>query len=237
MSKFVDAALLSLVLTALAAGPPLQAAHAAEAKPALALYDLHDRPLSLDAYMGKVVVLDFWAPWCGPCRKSFPFLDGLRRKYAARGLEVVGLTLEEDPDAIEAFLDSVPVGFTIARDPSQQAGDAFGVVAMPTTLLLDREGNVAARFEGGSERVHGRIESAVETLLAGGKLPPGSDVRVSSSLEASGDLRAWERGYLADPIMNLDGDPVSRVLREHIHASKEGAAGDGGASGGGCGCN
>ena len=225
-------AVAALLLCAL---PP--AARAGDAAPAIILYDLHDRPISLDAYKGKVVVLDFWAPWCGPCRKSFPFLDTLQSKYSAQGLEVVGLTLEEDPDAVEAFLDSVPVNFTIVRDPSQHAGETFGIVAMPTTLLLDRDGRVAARFEGGSERVHGKIESAVVTLLASGKLPPGTDVHVSSSLEASGALQAWERGYLADPIMNLDGDPLTRVLREHIHASKEGAAGDGGASGGGCGCN
>lgn len=226
---------LSIAALLLCALPP--AANSGEAAQALTLYDLHDRPMSLDAYKGKVVALDFWAPWCVPCRKSFPFLDGLQSKYAAQGLQVVGLTLEEDPDAVAAFLDAVPVHFTIARDPSQHAGETFGVVAMPTTLLLDREGHVAARFEGGSERVHGKIENAVAILLAGGKLPPGTDVQVSSSLEASDALHAWERGYLADPIMNLDGDPLTRVLREHIHASKEGAAGDGGASGGGCGCN
>jgi hypothetical protein len=50
-------------------------------------------------------------------------------------------------------------------------------------------------------------------------------------------VKAWQRGYLADSFMNLDGDPITRQLREHIHASKEGAAGDGGAAGGGCGCN
>ena len=108
---------------------------------------------------------------------------------------------------------------------------------MPTTFLIDREGRVAARFEGGDESVHARIEAAVVTLLAAGTLPPGIDVRVASSLEATGELKAWQRGYLADPIMSLDGDPLSRIIREHIHASKEGASGDGGAAGGGCGCN
>jgi thiol-disulfide isomerase/thioredoxin len=227
-------ALSGAVLLAAALAPAPRAANPA---PAPSLYDLHDRPLSLDAYRGKVVVLDFWAPWCGPCRKSFPFLDGLQAKYGAQGLVVIGLTLEEDLDAVEAFLDAVPVRFTIARDPSQRAGETFGIVAMPTTLLLDRDGRVVARFEGGSGRVHDQTESAVRKLLAGGTLPAGTDVRVASSLEASGALRAWDRGYLADPIMNLDGDPLTRALRDHVHASKEGAAGDGGASGGGCGCN
>lgn len=77
----------------------------------------------------------------------------------------------------------------------------------------------------------------MKTLLAGGTLPAGTDVRVAASLEATGSLKAWERGYLADPIMSLDGSPLTRIIREHVHASKEGASGDGGAAGGGCGCN
>jgi cytochrome c biogenesis protein CcmG/thiol:disulfide interchange protein DsbE len=213
------------------------APRADETAPDVTMYALDGKPFTLDSLRGKVVVLDFWASWCAPCRKSFPFLDGLQARHANEGLRVVGLTLEEDEDAVTAFLESVPVAFTIVRDPSERAGEAFGVVAMPTTFLIDRDGRVAARFEGGDVSVHEKIESAVAKLLAGGTLPPGTGVRVAASLEAKGDLKAWERGYLADPIMSLDGDPLTRVIREHVHASKEAAAGDGGAAGGGCGCN
>ena len=213
------------------------AAHAADAAPDATLYALDGKPFTLTSLRGKVVLLDFWASWCAPCRKSFPFLDELQKTHANAGLQVVGLTLEEDTDAVTGFLASVPVNFTIARDTSERAGEAFGVVAMPTTFLIDREGRVAARFEGGDESVHKKIEAAVATLVAGGTLPPGTDVRVAASVEATGDLKAWQRGYLADPIMSLDGDPLTRIIREHIHASKEGASGDGGAAGGGCGCN
>jgi len=212
-------------------------ASAAEPAPDVTMRALDGKPLTLESLRGQVVVLDFWASWCAPCRKSFPFLDALQTKHANAGLRVVGLTLEEDDEAVTGFLESVPVNFTIARDPSEKAGESFGVVAMPTTVLIDREGSVAARFEGGDESVHKKIEAAVGTLLAGGTLPPGTDVRVAVSLEATGPLKAWQRGYLADPIMNLDGDPLTRVIREHVHASKEAASGDGGAAGGGCGCN
>ncbi len=229
-------ALLPLVALALASGrsAPLRAA---ERAPEVKLEGLDGRPFSLDAAKGKVVLLDFWAPWCIPCRKSFPFLDGLQAKYGASGLQVLGLTLDERTDAIRDFLDEVPVKFQILRDPSASSGAAFGVVAMPTTFLLDREGRIAARFEGGDAATDERLETAVKRLLAGETLPAGSDVRVAESLGATGAVKAWQRGYLADPIMSLDGDRLTRVLREHVHASKEGAAGDGGASGGGCGCN
>lgn len=213
------------------------AAPGLETAPVLKIQGLDGRPFSLDSLKGKVVVLDFWASWCVPCRTSFPFLDTLQAKYGSRGLGVVGLTLEGDGDAVSAFLDQVPVRFPIARDPSGRAGEAFEVVAMPTTFLLDRQGRVAARFEGGDKRTHAKIEAAAATLLSGGTLPPGTDVRVGTGLEATGSVKAWQRTYLADPFMDLDGDPITRALREHIHASKEAAAGDGGAAGGGCGCN
>ncbi len=192
---------------------------------------------SLESLKGNVVILDFWASWCVPCRTSFPALDALQTKYASRGLKVLGLTLETRDDAIIAFLEKVPVGFTILRDPTGYAGEMLNVVAMPTTFLLDTQGRVVARFEGGDAGVHAKIEAAVVTLLAGGSLPGSADIRVSSSRQATGSVRAWQRTYLADPIMNLDGDALTRILREHVHMSKEGSAGDGGASGGGCGCN
>jgi cytochrome c biogenesis protein CcmG, thiol:disulfide interchange protein DsbE len=225
--------LVSLPIAARAA----DAAPALAPAPAVAIFTLDGKPLSLTSFKGQVVLLDFWASWCAPCRASFPFLNKLQADQAADGLRIVGLTLEEDDDAITGFLDGVPAHFIIARDPSEKAGEAFGVVAMPTTFLIDREGRVAARFEGGDESVHDKIQAAVATLLVGGTLPPGTDVRVAASAEATGELKAWQRGYLADPIMNLDGDPLTRVIREHVHASKEGASGDGGAAGGGCGCN
>lgn len=203
----------------------------------LRIHKLDGQSFSLDSLKGRVVVLDFWASWCVPCRSSFPFFDSLQRQYASQGLSVVGLTLEEDGDPVAAFLEEVPVDFLIARDPSGKAGETFNVVAMPTTFLLDREGRVVARFEGGDKQTHARLETAVKALLAGGSLPLGTDVRVSTELEATGSIKAWQRGYLADPIMSLDGDAVTRLFKEHIHASKEAAAGDGGASGGGCGCN
>ena len=205
--------------------------------PPLTLQDATGAPTALASYGGRVVVLDVWAPWCAPCRASFPFLNELHRRLAAKGLSVVGLTLDPDEDAIAAFLAAVPASFPIWRDPSGAAGDALAIVAMPTTLLLDRQGHVAARFEGGDPSVHARIEAAAVALLEGRTLPPGTDVLIGAGLGATGDVKAWERGLLADPIMQLGGDPLTRLLHEHIHASKEGAAGDGGAAGGGCGCN
>ena len=230
LKRLLPAAIAILVLVA----PP---ARGAEPAPHVRLRQMNETPFALESHKGSVVVLDFWAPWCVPCRASFPALDGLQTKYGAQGLRVLGLTLDTNDDAIIAFLDAVPVTFTILRDASGEAGEAFGVVAMPTTFVLDKEGRIAARFEGGGSAVHAKVEAAVATLLAGGTLSGDAGVRVAKSAQATGSVKAWQRGYLADPIMNLDGDRVTQLLREHIHASKEGAAGNGGPAGGGCGCN
>jgi thiol-disulfide isomerase/thioredoxin len=210
-------------------------AAAAPEAPTAVVEDLGGRPYALTSLRGQVAVVDFWASWCGPCRKSFPALDRLHRQWGPKGLRVVGVSLDEDRDALGRFLDSVPVGFQIAWDRFGVLAREFQVVSMPTTLLFDREGRVVARFEGG-----GRMEEeerAVVALLEGRELPPGTGATVAPGLRATGDLKAWNRGHLADPIMTLDGDPLSRALWEHIHSSKEGAAGNGGAAGGGCGCN
>jgi thiol-disulfide isomerase/thioredoxin len=212
-------------------------AQAPRPAPDVGAQTLDGRPFSLASLRGRFVLLDFWASWCAPCRESFPFFDRLREKWRAQGLEVVGLTLEESRDAATSFLESVPVAFPIAHDPSGTAGEAFHVVAMPTAFLINREGLVVARFEGGGRKVHRRIESAVAAVIGGRPLPEDVDVLAPQSARATGELKAWQRGFLADPMMNLSGSAVDALLHEHIHASKEAAAGDGGPAGGGCGCN
>jgi thiol-disulfide isomerase/thioredoxin len=221
------AAIPSTTVAAAAQGPGAAAGAVVE--------DLGGRPFTLASLRGRVALVDFWASWCGPCRKSFPALDKLHGTYGPRGLAVVGVALDEEREAVTRFLDAVPVGFQIAWDGSGQLARQYRIVSMPTTLLLDREGREVARFEGGGRMA--QEEAALGALLEGRPLPPGAGSTLPSGLRATGALKAWQRGHLADPIMSLDGDPLSKALWEHIHASKEGAAGNGGAAGGGCGCN
>jgi cytochrome c biogenesis protein CcmG, thiol:disulfide interchange protein DsbE len=223
----LGAAFLLLAATA------LSAAGRGDAAPAIQLMDSAGKPFSLEALKGQVVVLDFWASWCGPCRKSLPELDDLQTRFASQGVKVVGVSLDSDIGSVTGFLEKVPVRFTILHDPAGRTGEAYSVVAMPTTFLIDQEGRIAGRFEGGA---HVQEEAAAVAALLGGT-GITKEVRVASGLQATGSLKAWQRGHLADPIMNLDGDRLSAILREHIHASKEGAAGNGGVAGGGCGCN
>lgn len=190
---------------------------------------------SLAAQKGKVVLVDFWASWCGPCRKSLPALDQLQARYKAQGLVVVGVSLDDDVANAANFLDRVPVSFTILTDTSGASAEAYHVVAMPTSFIVDTEGRIVARFEGGEHMA--AVEATIQGLFKGTKLNPQTDVRVAGGLQATGNLKAWRRGHLADPFMALDGDPLTQLLHEHIYASKEASSGNGGAAGGGCGCN
>ena len=197
--------------------------------------DLLGRERALAQARGRVTLLEFWASWCVPCRKGFPFLDELQRRYAGAGLAVVAVTLEEDGVAVREFTERHPASFLVGRDPSGRAGELFEVGAIPTALLLDSDGRVLGRFEGGTNAVHRQIEEAVDTAMRGDPLQAsGASARAKS---APTNALAWQREYLADPIMNLNGDVLTRSMREHVHASKEGAAGSGGIAGGGCGCN
>jgi len=225
---------LAYLAVAVVLTTPLIAANTGDRAPVIVSTDFATgKPFHLDSLTGNVVLIDFWASWCGPCRRSFPFLERMQGKFAGQGLKVIAVSLDEDSNNVRIFLDSVPVHFTILHDPVGSAAEAFGVAAMPTSFLLDKEGRILGRFEGGE---HFREEeAAIESLLSGGRL--AADVQLAASIRATGNLKAWKRGHLADPIMSLDGDPLTRGTREHIHGSKEGAAGDGGSSGGGCGCN
>ena len=139
---------------------PARAAQVLRPAPPLEARDDQNRPFSLAALRGHVVLLDFWASWCAPCRKSLPFADGLQDRYGPRGLRVVGVSLDQDDGARSDFLLDHPVRFTVVPDEAGRTAEAFGVVAMPTAFLIDQEGRIVARFEGGGSGSGIRIPRA-----------------------------------------------------------------------------
>jgi thiol-disulfide isomerase/thioredoxin len=91
---------------------------------------------------GRVVLLDFWASWCGPCKSSFPTMEELNKKYAAQGLTIVAVSVDEKAEEMQRFLRSAKISFATVRDAQHQLVAAADIKAMPTALLIDRAGKV-----------------------------------------------------------------------------------------------
>ena len=121
--------------------------------------------LDLSAYRGKVVYVDFWASWCGPCRQSFPWLDGLEREYGAQNFVVIGVNVDQDHGKAERFLTDTPADFPIVYDPKGEIATAYKVTGMPSGVLIDRTGHVRFQHAGFSEKQKGLYEEQLQTLL------------------------------------------------------------------------
>ncbi|MDG1387458.1 MAG: TlpA disulfide reductase family protein [Halioglobus sp.] len=124
-----------------------------------------DESMSLEALRGKVVYLDFWASWCGPCRLSFPQLEALRQELGPRGFEVLAVNVDEFEDDALAFLDAIPVTYPVVRDADADSPARYGILGMPTGFLLDREG-VVKRVHQGYRRSDGeKLRKEIVQLL------------------------------------------------------------------------
>ncbi len=119
----------------------------------------------LSGLRGRVVLLDFWASWCEPCRQSFPWMDSLQTRYGPRGLTVVAVDLDGDRSAGERFIARMRPRFTIARDPKGGVAERYGVEAMPTSFLIDRQGRIRAVHRGFRGRQKGQREAEIAALL------------------------------------------------------------------------
>jgi len=91
---------------------------------------------------GKVVMLNFWASWCGPCRQEMPLLDGLYKRYNPAGFEYLGINVEEDNTDALKLINDLGVSFPILFDPESKASELYRVDAMPTTVLIDKKGQI-----------------------------------------------------------------------------------------------
>ena len=125
-----------------------------------------DAPLDLDGFRGRVVYLDFWASWCGPCRQSFPWMQTMKRTYENQGLTVVAVNLDTDRAAADRFLVQFHPTFDVRFDPSGELAEVYKVQGMPSSVLIDRHG--VARFTHvGFRPVDGAVyEAQVRGLLA-----------------------------------------------------------------------
>jgi len=142
-----------------------------EEAPEFRLHDVDGNELTSRELRGTVVVLDFWAVWCGPCQLSLPFYQSLVEKYAEQGLVVVGLHVDDrmpPPDEIKWYLESRGVRYTNLIS-TRQVDDAYLVEAMPTTYILDRDGRIRDQHVGfNPQTTPSRIEESILELMGSG---------------------------------------------------------------------
>lgn len=120
---------------------------------------------SLSDYRGKVVYLDFWASWCGPCQQSLPALDSLQKEYDASDFQVIAINLDESPDDARAFLQKFPVDYTILSELSGKTQRAYNLVGLPSSFLIDQKGEIIGSFQGFHPGHITRLKKAIGYLL------------------------------------------------------------------------
>jgi thiol-disulfide isomerase/thioredoxin len=125
--------------------------------------------LDLTQHQGKVVVLDFWASWCVPCRRSFPWWNTMQAKYADDGLVIIGVNLDNDSQDAATFLEEYSADFSIHYDIDKSLAKEYGVQAMPSTYILGRDGKVFATHFGFKVKQQEEYESVLVNALKAGE--------------------------------------------------------------------
>jgi thiol-disulfide isomerase/thioredoxin len=163
LASVAAAALVALAaipaLPALAAGPPVGPA------PNFTLSSNTGKPVKLSDYKGQVVMINFWATWCGPCRKEMPLLESIYKQYKNKGFTLLGVNVEPDPKASVDWLKKTPVSFPVLYDTNSDVSTLYKVSGMPTTVFIDKKGNVRAVHQSYNDGDENEYMSNISKLM------------------------------------------------------------------------
>ena len=145
-------------------GVSSQAAGSKTAAPDWQLSDVDGKPVKLSDFKGKVVILDFWATWCPPCRAEIPGFVAIQKKYADKGFTVIGVSLDKQgPSVAKPFMRELGMNYPVVMGNPKIVGDYGFITAIPTTFVIDRRGDVVTAYEGFTDQA--TFESVIAPLL------------------------------------------------------------------------
>lgn len=121
--------------------------------------------IKLSELRGQVVMINFWASWCGPCRQEMPLLEDLYKKYNALGFTLLGVNVEEDSSKANAYLRDISVSFPILYDTKNTVSKAYNVKAMPSTVMVDRDGNARYLHHGYKPGYEKEYQKQIKALI------------------------------------------------------------------------
>lgn len=121
--------------------------------------------IKLSELRGEVVMVNFWASWCGPCREELPLLDVLYRQYRDYGFTLLGVNVDENRAAADKLLEQIPVSFPVLYDPTSAVSELYQVDAMPSTILIDRDGNLRYLHRGYKPGYEDQYDAEVKALV------------------------------------------------------------------------
>ena len=137
---------------------------AADPAPNFKLSTMDGKTIELKQLVGKAVVVNFWATWCGPCRREIPSMIKIYEKYKARGLEIVGISLDRGGwNDLKPFLAKTPIAYPIVLGGEPEAKAYGGIEGIPTTFFVDRKGNIVSKTVGSMQEAD--FEKAVKSIL------------------------------------------------------------------------
>lgn len=134
--------------------------------PDFTLKTLNGQEITLSKLKGKVILLDFWATWCAPCRESIPHLIHLQKMYQEKGFVVIGMNVDKgDVETVQRFVTSMDIPYPITITPEEVSRN-FGVTALPTTILIDKEGKIRQKFLGFNSEISKQMTATVAELTS-----------------------------------------------------------------------
>lgn len=156
--------ILTLVCCLVSCNRSSQRAKEHPVAPDFSLPQLDGKPLALSSFRGKVVLLDFWATWCVPCREEIPRLVELQNKYGEKGLQIVGISMDDSPDPVRTFYPQFKMNYPVVMGTAKTGEQYGGVLGLPIAFLIDREGRIVKKHIGatGSDVFEREISSLLQ---------------------------------------------------------------------------